>query len=84
MVACCSRFADNSLEAKAILLPWWFTLGTAWSRWKMGGIPQLTHWLRERVMNASSIDLRPQLLDGLIRRIDEAGGALHDAQTAVR
>jgi flagellar protein FliS len=34
-------------------------------------------------MNASPIDLRLMLLDGLIRRIDEAGVALHDAQTAV-
>jgi len=33
-------------------------------------------------MNASPIDLRLMLLDGLIRRIDEAGVALHDAQTA--
>lgn len=34
-------------------------------------------------MNASPIDLRLMLLDGLIRRIDEAGVALHDSQTAV-
>jgi len=34
-------------------------------------------------MNASPIDLRLMLLDGLLRRIDEGGVALHDAQTAV-
>ena len=34
-------------------------------------------------MNASPIDLRLMLLDGLIRRIDEACVALHDSQTAV-
>ena len=34
-------------------------------------------------MNASPIDLRLMLLDGLIRRIDEAGVALHDSQIAV-
>ena len=34
-------------------------------------------------MNASPIDLRLMLLDGLMRRIDEAGVALHDSQIAV-
>ena len=34
-------------------------------------------------MNASPIDLRLMLLDGLLRRIDESGVALHDGQTAV-
>ena len=33
-------------------------------------------------MNASPIDLRLMLLDGLNRRIDEAGVSLHDGRTA--
>ena len=34
-------------------------------------------------MNASPIDLRLMLLDGLLRRIDEAGVAIHDSQIAL-